>query len=79
MTQTLHGSLWGGRRWSGEDKESVGTMKENEQGHVLLLSLCVFRLRAGMVAENGRQRTGSRVSHVHQILADTFVERINQE
>lgn len=60
MTQTLHGSLWGGRRWRGEDKE--GACRNTERRLVKTLCLvCTFKTQAEdwhcMVAENGGQRT----------------------
>lgn len=74
MTQTLHGSLWGGRRWSGEDKESAGTIEESMCG----CYLCVHfrsKLRTHMAAENGGLRAGSRVSRILRLhLSDALVK-----
>lgn len=52
-------ALWGGNRWKREDKESVGTIEESERDHVSVLVCVPFssELLAGVVAENGGQRT----------------------
>lgn len=39
MTQTLHGSLWGGRRWRKVDKESAGTLEAHKQNAEICVSI----------------------------------------
>lgn len=47
MTQTLHGSLWGGRRWRKVNEESAGTLKPNERN-----AACKFQIKLSAVPES---------------------------
>lgn len=46
MTQTLHGSLWGGRRWRKVNEECAGTLKPNKRN-----AACTFQIKLSAVPE----------------------------